>query len=84
MNTNDLINERIKIINDRLQEIDGEKGKTNMKGKRNAPTRLIANIMIMGHNKDIIKEASKIIEILKEENKDLQQIIDDIQSKPPP
>ena len=38
----------------------------------------------MGHNKDIIKEASKIIEILKEENKDLQQIIDHIQSKPPP
>lgn len=83
MNTNDLITERIKIINDRLQEIDGERGKANMKGKRNAPTRLIANIMIMGHNKDIIKEASKIIEILKEENKDLQQIIDRIQSKPP-
>ncbi len=83
MNSNDLITEKIKAINNRLQEIAGERGKASMKGERNAPTRLIANITIKGHNEKIIEETHRIIKILKEENEGLQQIIDRIQSKPP-
>lgn len=84
MSTNDLIAGRIKVIDDLLKEIADERRKASMKGKRNVPQRLIANIMIKGHNEDIIKEACKIIEILTEENKGLSEIIDHIQSQPPP
>ena len=76
--------ERIKVIGNLLVQSAEERRRANMKGKGNAHKRLIGKICLRGHNEDIIKEAYKIIEILKEENKDLSQIIDRIQNKPPP
>ena len=78
------IAERVKVIDDLLKKIVDERPRTNMKGKRNTSNRLVAYICIRGHNEEIIEEACKIIETLKEENKDLSKTIDDIQSQPSP
>ena len=62
--TNDLITERIKVIDDLLKQNAGERRKASMKGERNRGNRLTAYIGITAYNELIIKEASKIIEIL--------------------
>ena len=81
--TNDLISERIKAIDELLKQNAGERRRASMKGKRNRSNRLTGYIGITAYNKLIIEEASKIIEILKEENEELSQSIKDIQSQPP-
>ena len=66
-------------IKEILEDKAGEIPKASMKGKRNEGNRLIAFAFMKTHNNRIIEEASEIIKILQEENRNLQKVIDDIQ-----
>ena len=83
LSLNDFVSERIKAIEDFLKQSADERRRASMKGKRNRSNQLTGSIGITTYNKLIIEEASKIIEALQEENKELSQTIKDIQSRPP-
>ena len=83
MSVNDFVSQRIKAIEGFLKKSADERLRASMKGKRNRSNQLTGSIGITTYNKLIIEEASKIIEALQEENKELSQTIKDIQSRPP-
>ena len=83
MNTTDLISEQIKEIEQLLKGNAKERFNANMKGRGNLQKRLVGKIMLKGNNESIIEVASKIIETLQKENKELSESIKDIQSRPP-
>ena len=83
LSVNDFVSERIKAIEGFLKQSADERRKASMKGKRNRSNQLTGSIGITPYNNLIIEEASKIIEALQEENKELSQTIKDIQSRPP-
>lgn len=80
LSVNDYISERIKAIEGFLKQSADERRRASMKGKRNRSNQLTGSIGITAYNKLIIEEASKIIEALQKENKELSQTIEDIQS----
>ena len=80
MNTNHFISQRIKRIEELLNHKKDESRKASMKGRRNFKDQLVGTIGMKSYNQMIIEVCSEIIKELQEENNELSESIDRMQS----